>query len=33
MDRQGNLQSYDECKREFELYIQKNAERYKQYTK
>ena len=33
MDRQGNLQSYDECKREFELYIQQNAERYKQYTK
>ena len=33
MDKQGNLQSYDECKREFELYIQKNAERYKQYIK
>lgn len=32
MDRLGNLQSYDECKREFELYKQINRELYKQYN-
>jgi len=33
MDREGNLQSYDECKREFELYKIEHKERYKQYIK
>jgi len=32
MDRQGNLQSYDECKREFELYKKQNPELYKLYN-
>lgn len=31
MDRQGNLQSYDECKREFEIYKLEHRELYKQY--
>jgi len=30
MDREGNLQSYDECKREFELYKLENKEIYAQ---
>jgi hypothetical protein len=33
MDREGNLQSYDECKREFELYKLKHKEYYKLYIK
>jgi hypothetical protein len=33
MDRYGNLQSYDECKREFELYKEANKEIYKPYIK
>jgi hypothetical protein len=32
MDRVGNLQSYDECKREFELYKKNNPELYKLYN-
>lgn len=31
MDRAGNLQSYDECKREFEIYKIEHKELYKQY--
>ena len=33
MDRIGNLQTYDECKREFELYKLEHPEYYKTYTK
>ena len=33
MDREGNLQSYGECKREFELYKLEHPEYYKQYIK
>jgi len=33
MDRSGNLQTYDECKREFELYKLEYPEYYKTYTK
>lgn len=32
MDREGNLQSYEECKREFELYKLDHKELYKQYS-
>lgn len=32
MDREGNLQSYDECKREFEIYKLEHKELYKQYN-
>lgn len=31
MDREGNLQSYEECKREFEIYKIEHKELYKQY--
>ena len=33
MDRAGNLQTYEECKREFELYKIEHPEYYKTYTK